>query len=103
MEDAERKVFQGGIEIMINRLSTLEKDRVIATEAEPLCEMMNNKKEAGRGKIPAIMEPIKARIKLAHLYLVGKNVVRQNNREGDIRAGLPVSDKIFYHSALPRV
>lgn len=103
VEDAEGKVFQGGIEIMINCLPTLEEDRVIATEVELLREVMNKKKEAGRGKIPAIMKPVYARIKLAHMYLVGKDVVGQNNRKGDIRTGLPVSDKIFYHTALQRV
>lgn len=99
-EYAEGKVFQSGIKIMIHCLPALEEDRVIVAESELLREMMNTKTEAGRGKIPAIVEPVEARTKLAHMYLVGKGVVGENDCKGDNRTGLPVSDKIFYHTAL---
>ena len=88
---------------MIHRLPALEEDRVIAAKAELLREMMDTQTKTGRGKIPAIVETVETRIKLAYMYLVGKGVVGENDRKGDIRAGLLVSDKIFYHMALQGV
>lgn len=95
----ERKVFQGGIEIMIYLLTTLEEDRVVAGETEQLRKMMNTKKETGGGEIPAIMQSVQARIKLAYMYLVSKGIVGENDRKGDNSTAFPVSNKIFYHAA----
>jgi len=103
VEDLERKVFQGGIEIIINFLPALQEDRVIAVETELLGKMMKTEKEAGGGKIPAMVEPVQARIKLAYMYLVGKGVIGQDDRKGDNRPGLPVSDIIFSHPILQTV
>ena len=103
MKDLEGKVFQGGIELMINILPALQEDRIIAAEAEPLGKMMQTKKEARCGKIPAIIKPIQARIEFAYVYLVGKGVIGQNDRKGDNRLGLPGSDEIFNHAALQTV